>query len=127
MEILGHKGSKAAFLTGKEVKYRIDHLPKKSEIMPWHLVRITVLNVSGNTEVGFQLEVIQMEPKKSHTQRQTSKHSSMFTLLNEKKYMSLKSKKNLNETREQGCDSSHLTLNDYSVNMQSTTRHSYFH
>ena len=58
MEILEHKSSKATFLIGKQVKYRIGHLPKKSEVMLQHLPRITVLNVSGNIEVGFKLEVI---------------------------------------------------------------------
>lgn len=58
MKMLGHKSSKATFLIGKQVKHRIRHFPKEAEVMPQHLARITVLNLSGNIEVGFKREVI---------------------------------------------------------------------
>lgn len=58
MEILGHKSSKATFLIGKQIKYRIGNLPKKREVMPQHLARISMINISGNIKVGFKLEVV---------------------------------------------------------------------
>lgn len=58
MEMFGHKGLQAIFLIEKQVKYRIGHLPKKSDVVSQNLARITVLNVSDSTEMGFTLEVI---------------------------------------------------------------------
>lgn len=56
--MFGHKGLEAIFLIEKQVKCRIGHLPKKSDVVSQNLARITVLNVSDSTEVGFTLEVI---------------------------------------------------------------------
>lgn len=56
--MFGHKCLEAIFLIDKQVKCRIGHLPKKSDVVSQNLARITVLNVSDSTEVGFTLEVI---------------------------------------------------------------------
>lgn len=58
MEMFGHNGLQAIFPIEKQVKYRIGRLPKKSDVVSQNLARISVLNVSDSTEVGFTLEVI---------------------------------------------------------------------